>query len=125
MKKNLHYYTILPFYFASLLLVASFAKKEQQNTPVSAAYAFECNFPVIDTLESTKDTICPGEVIFLTVTGELNDAENWHWYPEKCGDTIPAGVGRLITVFPSETTTYFLRPEGGCVETQVDCDSIT
>ncbi|MFZ4399493.1 MAG: LamG-like jellyroll fold domain-containing protein [Bacteroidales bacterium] len=56
------------------------------------------------------------------VGGYLGTGANWHWYAGNCGGT-PVGTGTSITINPSSTTTYFVRAEGYCNNT--NCISFT
>jgi hypothetical protein len=70
-----------------------------------------------------KATICQGDSTLLKVTGgSLGSNAAWRWYTGSCGGA-PAGSGDSITVAPSSTTAYFVRPEGGC--NTVSCASTT
>jgi trimeric autotransporter adhesin len=76
-----------------------------------------CNPASIATLAvaASDTTICAGTSVTLSVvSGSLNDASNWQWYTTSCGGTT-SGTGVSITVSPNDTTTYFVRGEGGCV----------
>jgi hypothetical protein len=53
----------------------------------------------------------------LKVTGILNDASSWRWFTGSCNGGIPVGTGDSIKVFPSESTTYYVKGLGGCVTT--------
>lgn len=59
-------------------------------------------------------TTCPGNAVNLTVQGgSLGTNAVWKWYRNSCGDTL-IGTGTMISVLPSETTTYYVRAEGDC-----------
>lgn len=68
---------------------------------------------------------CTGdpEQIRLEVSGgKLGYNANWIWYENSCG-TIKIGVGKVMTVNPKRTTTYFVRAEG---QTNItDCVALT
>jgi len=71
---------------------------------------------------SGPTSFCEGGSSTLSVTsGNLNDAANWQWYSGACGSN-PIGTGALITV--TESGTYFVRGEGGCVSNG-NCASFT
>jgi Metallo-peptidase family M12B Reprolysin-like/Ig-like domain CHU_C associated/Secretion system C-terminal sorting domain len=73
-----------------------------------------CNAPDVPTVSGVT-TICDGQTATLSVTaGNLNDAADWQWYETSCGGTS-VGSGVSIAVSPNNTTTYFVRGEGGCV----------
>jgi gliding motility-associated-like protein len=69
------------------------------------------------------NNICPGDTTQLTVTGPvLNPGYTWVWYTGACG-AVPAGVGTTLDVFPTITTTYYVRAVGTCGQT--NCVSVT
>lgn len=78
----------------------------------------------ITTLTSDA-TIDEGQSIELSLTGDLNSADNWQWYSEACGVSgSPIGTGTSVTVNPTVTTTYFVRGESyDCITT--GCSSVT
>jgi hypothetical protein len=82
-----------------------------------------CTDPVITAVNKSGDLCEPGDPVTLTVTGSLNDADNWYWYTGSCGQTFVA-TGNSITVNPATTTTYFVRGEPGC-NGALPCSSIT
>ncbi|PVD54036.1 hypothetical protein DC498_01190 [Terrimonas sp.] len=68
-------------------------------------------------------SICPGNAITLTRDGGSTGTNAvWRWYTGSCGGT-PVGTGNSITVYPSVTTTYYVRAEGDCNTTT--CAAIT
>ena len=75
------------------------------------------NLPIIDTV-SNSGPICIGNEVTLSVSGSLNDAEEWVWYLGSCDGTV-VGTGASISVSPSLTTTYCVRGEGGCVDLDI------
>jgi hypothetical protein len=63
---------------------------------------------------SPAQTTCPGNAVNLTVQGgSLGTNAVWRWYRNSCGDTL-IGTGNMISVLPTETTTYYVRAEGDC-----------
>lgn len=63
---------------------------------------------------SPSTTTCPGNAVNLTVQGgSLGTNAVWRWYRNSCGDTL-IGTGNMISVLPSQTTTYYVRAEGDC-----------
>jgi hypothetical protein len=72
---------------------------------------------------SPLPTTCPGNAVTLIPTGgSLGTNATWKWYRNSCGDTL-IGTGKSIIVFPSITTTYYVRAEGDCNTTA--CAQIT
>jgi hypothetical protein len=91
------------------------------NTVVSSVV---CDTPSIPTLSASSLTNCGGQKTTLRITGgNLNDATYWQWYSGNCGGRS-IGSDTSIDVFPTVTTTYYVRGEGGCV-TEGNCASIT
>jgi hypothetical protein len=71
----------------------------------------------------SKDGICPGETVTLRVNGgSLGTNASWRWYSGSCGGTF-VGSGTTLTVNPTATTTYFVRAEGDCNNT--NCRQVT
>lgn len=61
-----------------------------------------------------NNVVCNAGSAMLTVNGgNLVTGANWYWYQNSCGGGTPIGNGNSITVSPTQTTTYFVRAEGG------------
>jgi hypothetical protein len=83
---------------------------------------------IVDPTEPTLNTSslinCGVKSTTLSIaSGALNSAANWQWYKDSCGG-IYIGSGPSVTFYPSTTTTYYARGEGGCVSPG-PCGSIT
>ena len=62
----------------------------------------------------TNDDECVGVSKVLTVQGgSLGDGATWEWYTDA-GFTSSAGSGLSISVDPLVSTTYYVRAEGDC-----------
>ena len=86
----------------------------------------ECVDPDVPFLTVSNDitTINCGETAKLSVSnGNLNSATDWVWYTDSCGATN-AGSGILIEPILLQTTTFYARGEGACVNEGV-CEEIT
>ena len=83
-----------------------------------------CILPDIPNAWAEEDIICDGDFTKVGVTGELRDAANWFWYDDVCGGNL-VGIGNVIQVAPTTTTTYYVRGEGGCVLSSGPCASVT
>ena len=74
-----------------------------------------CTDPVITAVTASTPE-CPGDVITITVDGELNDATQWVLYSEGCAvtqeETSTDGTFDVVVDGP---TTFYVRGEGGCV----------
>ncbi|OWY20536.1 hypothetical protein BVG80_15665, partial [Sphingobacteriales bacterium TSM_CSM] len=94
------------------------------NTTTAASVTVTVNtFSTAPTGISGTTTICNGGNTTLSVVGGLlGSGANWQWYSGSCGGT-PVGTGTSVTVFPTATTTYFVRAEGPCNTTT--CASVT
>lgn len=55
---------------------------------------------------------CGGAITLSKVGGSLGTGAAWKWYSGSCGGTL-VGTGATISVSPTNTTTYFIRAEGG------------
>jgi hypothetical protein len=75
-------------------------------------------FDVVDGTEPTIDELLNG----FDINGGLGTGAQWEWYEGSCGGTA-VGTGTTITVNPTTTTTYYVRGEGNCGNS--DCESIT
>lgn len=65
-------------------------------------------------ITASSSAICVGQSAVLNVSGGvLGTGANWQWYQGSCGGG-PVGTGNSISVTPSATTTYFVRGEGTC-----------
>jgi len=72
---------------------------------------------------SSANNFCPGDASTLTVQGGiLGDGAVWRWYTGSCGGTLVA-TGASFVVNPITTTTYYVRAEGDCNNT--NCASVT
>ncbi|CAM1372260.1 T9SS type A sorting domain-containing protein [Tenacibaculum xiamenense] len=84
-----------------------------------------CTDPDVPTVTAAASPICTGGNTNLNITGNLNDATNWHIYTGSCGGTqIGTTATGTFNVSPTTTTTYYIRGEGGCV-TPGSCGSVT
>jgi len=83
-----------------------------------------CKPPTLPTISASTVSNCGYADITLSInSGNLNSATNWYWYKNNCGG-LPIDSGLNIIVTPFDTTTYYVRGEGGCVSTG-DCANIT
>lgn len=76
-------------------------------------------------INATAQTICNGQSTTLSVQGgELGTGSNWAWYAGGCGTGAAIGNGTSITVSPTDTTTYYVRAEGGACNYTTACANI-
>ncbi len=106
-------------------LVTSDIDCQTRNTTAPDMGADEvCTNPSLATVAVSNTVVCVNATASLSVvTGSLNDAANWTWYSGSCGSTT-VGTGTLVTVAPTNTTSYFVSGMGGCILT-ASCTSIT
>ena len=84
-----------------------------------------CDNPTITSFTGPQFGTCPGDTVQLTVTGTLGDATQWELYTGGCGGTlVDSNTTGIFWVGPSDTTTYYVRGNGGCVTSQ-PCDTLT
>ncbi len=77
-----------------------------------------------DGISSSNDNFCEGDSATLQILGgSLVAGANWNWYESLCGGTS-IGTGSSIMVYPTSTTTYYARAEGGTCGSTV-CSNIT
>ncbi len=115
-------------FYSHFLIFFALLSVQFNTEPVDhqvASITSSCEEPIIESLTSSTDSICSGDRVFLRVTGELNDADNWFWYTGECGADQPIAVGSFITVTPDTTTTYYMRGEGECFLDGLECLTIT
>ncbi len=75
---------------------------------MEAVISVNDTYPVINSLTATNNNICPGESTRLIITGELNNASEWHFFEGACGENqIISNTSGEITVAPMHTTSYF------------------
>lgn len=68
-------------------------------------------------------TICEGQSVSLSVKGgKLSGDATWQWYAGVCGGSAVAS-GASVSLRPYSTTTYYVRGEGVCNNT--NCISLT
>ena len=84
-----------------------------------------CVAPTVTGTGTLISMLCPGvqDSTRVYIDGTLNDAVEWAWYEGSCGGTY-LGSGDSLTVRPTVTTTYFVRPEGQC-GAPVACQTVT
>lgn len=76
-----------------------------------------CDQPVFNSITAAATTICLGESVDILIDGFLNDATEWVVYSGSCEGTFESSTTDFtVTVSPTETTTYYIRPEGGCID---------
>ena len=73
----------------------------------------------------TNDNSCPGTSKVLSlVGGSLGDGANWYWY-SNVGLTLLVGTGPTLTVDPLVSSTYYVRAQGDCNNTNVLTQLVT
>ena len=83
-----------------------------------------CTDPSVPTVTSTNPS-CGNNTVTLSISGNLNDATNWHIYSGSCGGSLVGTTSSsTFTVTPNSSTTYYVRGEGGCV-TPGSCGNVT
>ena len=72
---------------------------------------------------AASPTICTGSSTNISVVGgSLGTGAAWRWYAGGCGSGSSIGTGTSISVHPTATTTYYVRAEGDCGNS--DCASV-
>lgn len=64
---------------------------------------------------------CVGDLIIISVEGELNGATAWVWYEEACGTGPAVGTGNSISYKVGNSTRLYVRGEGSCSEIGESC----
>ncbi len=77
-----------------------------------------CNNPSVPNLTAIPLALCKAGVqVTLNISGSLNDATSWVIYSDSCGKNLVGNTaGTSFSILPAQTTTYFVRGEGGCVK---------
>lgn len=109
-----------------------------ENEYIPAQYAItvmapapEQHEPELPVLTANPVTMIIGDTTRISVaSGALNDASYWQWYTDSCnGNKVTpitsAGDGSWITIAPSQTTTYYVRGEGDCIDEPGKCSQMT
>ncbi|WP_299213609.1 T9SS type A sorting domain-containing protein [uncultured Aquimarina sp.] len=88
--------------------------------------AIPCTDPDVPTVTHAPTTICDGDSTTLTISGNLNDATEWHIYTGSCGGMeIGTTTSATFIVTPSiPSTTYFVRGEGGLCVIPSSCGTV-
>ncbi len=78
-----------------------------------------------DAIEVLNDSTCEGTSKDLTLVGGiLGGGADWYWYSDDAF-TVFEGNGMTIQVDPAVTTTYYVRAEGGCNNTDAVSAEVT
>lgn len=76
-------------------------------------------------INASATTICVGggPVTLDVIGGSLGTGATWQWYEGGCASGPPIGSGVSIVVNPTTTTSYFVRAEGTCNNS--NCATVT
>ena len=113
----------------------TWAKNGQQYTS-SGTYSYSANCQdyslnltinnssvAASSISTASSSVNPSATFTLSVVGgSLGTNATWKWYTSSCGGTA-IGTGSSINVSQTIATTYFVRAEGTCGNTE--CKSIT
>lgn len=87
-----------------------------QRPKLVVSYTVPCIPPSLPTFSYNNAPICSGDSVPVQVNGALNSAGHWALYSGSCGgQLIDTSQQGSFFVAPSQTTTYFVRGEGGCI----------
>jgi len=87
------------------------------------AYSQDCDPEITET--SGGGTYCLNEEVTLSITGDLDNANEWQWYIGECKvDDNKVGTGTSITVKVTKTTSYYVVATGDCVADDQECAEI-
>ncbi len=73
----------------------------------------DCQLSTAPIILSTSMSACPGQAASISFSGQLNQAAQWGLFAN--GQLINTTTGSSFTVFPIDTTTYYIKGIGGCV----------
>jgi|GEM_PF-1611228 len=84
-----------------------------------------CVFPDKPVFASELINVCVGGgEATVSIEGALNDADDWFWYTEGCGE-VPFGQGASILAALDDVSTLYVRGEGsGECDLKGECASI-
>ena len=86
------------------------------NAMIGGIELTACVQPALYSLNSSVKEVTIGQPVTISVSGKLNSAEKWVLYSGSCGGTLVASSATgVFEVTPTESTTYFVRAEGSCV----------
>ena len=78
---------------------------------------FDNSKPPDSIFSLSSKTVCEGEKLIMEVYGgKLSTDGKWKWYSNSKFEN-PIASGIVITVYPSSTTSYYVRGEGMCNNT--------
>ncbi len=86
-----------------------------------------CQDPTVSNLSATVESICVNNssTISIDTASQLNSANQWVLYSGLCGaNKLDSNTTGSFNVSPNSTTNYFVRGEGGCIDSAA-CESIT
>lgn len=98
---------------------------------VSAALPLNCilrccdDFVISQISGADAGPYCIGDLVTLTLDGQLKGAADWVWYQGDCGAGTPLGMGTSITYKINSNAAIFVRGEGGCADISTTCTSIS
>jgi hypothetical protein len=100
------------------------------NAPLYGSGPADPSYSVTPNGITGETKLCKGESTVLRVSGgKLGVGANWVWYADSCSASKRISTGDSVTVFPSATTTYFVRAEGSnnsdCVKLTIECYEIS
>lgn len=88
-----------------------------QGSCVSVSITVNQSSTAATAIIPSSTQVCPGQNVTLSVQGgALANGDTWQWYAGSCGG-IPIGSGSIISINPTQTTTYYVRAEGSCGST--------
>ncbi|AXT56250.1 T9SS C-terminal target domain-containing protein [Aquimarina sp. AD1] len=89
--------------------------------------AIPCTDPDIPMVTHAPTTLCEGDTATLSISGNLNDATEWHIYTGACGGTEigTTSTSSFVVTPSSPSTTYFVRGEGGLCVVPGSCANLT
>jgi gliding motility-associated-like protein len=86
---------------------------------------FLCKNPTIEEIEVIEDVFCIGDTIILKVDGDINQAGQWNWFEEECGNIVTSFSHQpTIEIIVDKGKTYTVNATGGCATRDV-CTEIT
>ncbi len=73
----------------------------------------DCDISDIPQISAIDNIVCPGELVTINISGQLNDATHWSIYHN--GLLLGSSIGNTYQLTVNDTLEYLVKGAGGCV----------
>ena len=73
----------------------------------------DCDISDIPQISAIDNIVCPGELVTINISGQLNDATHWNIYHN--GLLLGSSIGNTYQLTVNDTLEYLVKGAGGCV----------